>query len=294
MIEVRAPATSANLGSGFDVFGVALDKPADIVRLTKAERTSISVNGAGAEYIPEDPKKNTAGEVLRSLGVTARVEMDKGVRPSSGLGSSAASAAGVAVAANELYDLGLSDDELIHAAAQGEKVVSGEAHKDNVAPCIAGGFTVSDERTTAFDADFHVVVALPDIVISTRDARGALPSSVSIQQRSETVANASHVVAGVLKDDVEMVGAGMYDDVVEEARAPLIEGYDEARDAALDAGATGVTISGAGPALLAVCEREHKPDVAEAFVEGFWNAGVESRAFQARVGDGCQVVKRGR
>ncbi len=294
MIEVRAPATSANLGSGFDVFGVALDKPADIVRLSKADKTSISVEGAGANYIPEDPKKNTAGEVLRSLGVTARVEMDKGVRPSSGLGSSAASAAGVAVAANELYDLGLSQDGLIDAAAQGEKVVSGKAHKDNVAPCIAGGFTVSDDDTTAFEADFHCVVALPDIVVSTRDARGELPSSVSLEQRSTTVADASHVVAGVLRNDIGMIGRGMRDDVVEKARAPLIEGYDVAREAALDAGATGVTISGAGPALLAVCEREDKPDVAEAFVEGFWDAGVESRAFQARVGDGVQVVKRGR
>jgi len=294
MIEVRAPATSANLGSGFDVFGVALDKPADIVRLTEADRTSISVEGAGAEYIPEDPDKNTAGEVLRSLGVTGHVEIDKGVRPSSGLGSSAASAAGVAVAANELYGLGLSDDELIDAAAQGEKVVSGDAHKDNVAPCVAGGFTVSDETTTCFDAEFHCVVALPDIVVSTRDARGALPSSVSLEQRSETVADASHVVAGVLRDDVEMFGEGMYDDVVEEARAPLIEGYEVAREAALGAGAAGVTISGSGPALIAVCERSDKPDVAEAFVEGFWEAGVESRAFQARVGDGAQVVKRGR
>lgn len=91
-----------------------------------------------------------------------------------------------------------------------------------------------------------------------------------------------------------MLGEGMHDEVVEDARAPLIDGYEEAREAALSAGATGVTISGSGPALLAVCERDNKPDVAEAFVEGFWNAGVESRAFQARVGDGCQVVKRGR
>jgi homoserine kinase len=153
---------------------------------------------------------------------------------------------------------------------------------------------VSDEDTTAFEADFHCVVALPDIVVSTRHARDELPSSVSLEQRASTVADASHVVAGVLRDDVEMIGRGMRDEVVEKARTPLIDGYEVARDAALEAGATGVTISGAGPALLAVCEREDKPAVAEAFVESFWEAGVESRAFQARVGDGAQVVKRGR
>jgi len=282
------------LGSGFDVFGIALNKPADIVRLERAGETTIDVKGAGAQYIPEDPDDNAAGEVLRSLGVEARVEMDKGVRPSSGLGSSAASAAGVAVAADELYGLGLSNEELIEAAAQGERVVSGEAHKDNVAPCIVGGFTVSDDETEAFDADCHCVVALPDTVVSTRDARAALPSSVSLEERSSTVADASRVVAGVVRDDVELLGRGMRDEVVEEARAPLIDGYSEAREAALSAGATGVTISGAGPAVLAVCRRADKPDVAEALVEGFWRADVESRAYQARVGDGAQVVKRER
>ncbi|MDY6764873.1 MAG: homoserine kinase [Halobacteria archaeon] len=293
MIEVRAPATSANVGSGFDVFGIALDKPADLVRVEKSDSTSISVSGVGSQYIPEDPRRNTAGEVARQLGVSARIEIEKGVRPSSGLGSSAASAAGVAVALNALYGLGLSDDELIEAAAQGEKIVSNDAHKDNVAPCILGGFTVSDDNgTLRFDADFHCVVALPDLVVSTRDAREALPESVSLKQRAQTVSNASRVVAGVLKDDIELVGTGMHDEVVEDARSPLIKGYKRAKRTALEAGAKGVCISGAGPSILAVCEKELKRDVAEAFVEAFWEEGVESRAYQARVGEGVQVTGR--
>lgn len=294
MIEVRAPATSANVGSGFDVFGIALDKPADIVRVREANQTSISVEGMGSNYIPEDPRKNTAGEVARYLDVSMEIEIDKGVRPSSGLGSSAASAAGVAVAANELYDLGLTDQELIDAAAEGERVVSGDAHQDNVAPCVLGGFTVSGEETLRLPADFHCVVALPDLVISTSDAREALPSSVDLDDRARTVADASRVVAGVLRDDLELMASGMRDEVVEGVRSELIEGYGEAREIALEAGAAAVTISGAGPSLLAVCERERKPDVAEAFVEGFWSAGVEAKAYQARVGDGVQVVGKSR
>ncbi|MDY6776459.1 MAG: homoserine kinase [Halobacteria archaeon] len=294
MVEVRAPATSANLGSGFDVFGIALDKPADILRVEKADETSIEVRGAGSSFIPEDPKKNTAGEVARQLGVSARIEIDKGVRPSSGLGSSAASAAGVAVALDDLYGLDLSDDELIEAAAQGEKVVSGEAHKDNVAPCIKGGFSVSDpdNGTQSFETDFHCVVAVPEVVVSTRDARDALPSSVSLRERSKTVANASKVVAGVLEDDIRLIASGMCDPVVEDARSPLIDGYDAASQKAMKAGAEAVTISGAGPSLLGVCDKDVKSDVAEAFVEGFWEEGVESRAYQARVGEGVQVLKR--
>ncbi|MFB6122890.1 MAG: homoserine kinase, partial [Haloferacaceae archaeon] len=103
MITVRAPATSANLGSGFDVFGVALDRPADVVRVEKADRTTIEVTGYGAEYIPEDPAGNTVGAVADALDAPAHIHIDKGVRPSSGLGSSAASAAAAAVALNELY-----------------------------------------------------------------------------------------------------------------------------------------------------------------------------------------------
>lgn len=294
MIEVRAPATSANVGSGFDVFGIALDKPADIVRVREATSTSISVEGMGSNYIPEDPRKNTAGEVARYLDVSLEIEIDKGVRPSSGLGSSAASAAGVAVAANELYDLGLSDEELIEAAAQGERVVSGDAHRDNVAPCVLGGFTVSGDGTLRLPADFHCVVALPDLVISTSDARDALPESVGLDDRARTVADASRVVAGVLRDDLELMASGMRDEVVEGVRSELIEGFSEARETALEAGALAVTISGAGPSLLALCPRDRKPDVAEAFVEGFWSAGVEAKAYQARVGDGVQVVGKSR
>ena len=93
MLTVRAPATSANLGSGFDVFGVALDRPADVVRVTEADRTTISVTGAGSQFIPEDPEKNTVGAGAEALDAPAHIQIDKGVRPASGLGSSAASAA---------------------------------------------------------------------------------------------------------------------------------------------------------------------------------------------------------
>ncbi len=293
MVEVRAPATSANVGSGFDVFGVALDKPADIVRVERADETSIQVHGAGAQYIPEDPEKNTAGKVAEMLDAPAYIEIDKGVRPSSGLGSSAASAAGVAVALDELYDLGLTDQELVEAAAEGERVVSGSAHQDNVAPCIMGGFTVSgDDGTLQLPAEFYCVLALPDVIVSTSDGRDALPREVSLEQRATTVADASKVVAGVLQNDIDLLGRGMKDEVVENARAPLIDGYEDAKEAALDAGAAGVTISGSGPSVLAVCRREQRPDVAEALVEGFWSADVEAKAYQAKVGDGVQVLSR--
>ena len=154
MLRVRAPATSANLGSGFDTFGVALDRPSDVVAVEKADRTSIEVSGVGARFIPEDPEQNTVGAVADALDAPSRISIEKGVRPASGLGSSAASAAAAAVALNELYERGKSREELVPIAAEGEAVVSGDAHADNVAPSILGGFTIArDDGVTRLDAD---------------------------------------------------------------------------------------------------------------------------------------------
>ncbi|WP_132059490.1 homoserine kinase [Halorussus amylolyticus] len=292
MLTVRAPATSANLGSGFDVFGVALARPADVVRVERARETSIEVTGAGADFIPTDPAKNTAGVVARELDAPARIQIDKGVRPSSGLGSSAASAAGAAVALNELYDLGLSGEDLVWAAAEGEAAVSGDAHADNVAPSILGGFTiVTDHGITRIDADLPVVACLPETIVSTREARGAVPDSATVEQMVETVGNAATLVAGMCRDDPELVGRGMDDPVVTPARTPLIDGYDAVAGRARDAGATGVTVSGAGPAVLAVCRPGTRREVANAMVSGFADAGVEARAYQTEIGRGAELCR---
>ncbi|WP_313691214.1 homoserine kinase [Halorarum halobium] len=291
MVTARAPATSANLGSGFDTFGVALERPADTVSVERASETSIEVTGAGAQYIPEDPQGNTVGAVAEALDAPAHISIDKGVRPASGLGSSAASAAAAAVALNELYDRGRSREELVSIAAKGEAVVSGTAHADNVAPSLLGGFTiVRGEEVTRIDADVPLVACLPEVAVSTRDAREVVPDSLSMADHVETVGNAASLTAGMCRSDPSLVGAGMDDPVVTPARAELITGYDAVRDAALDAGATGVTVSGAGPSLLAVCHLEKRRGVAGAMVEAFSDAGVGSRAYQTGVGSGASLL----
>jgi homoserine kinase len=293
MLTVRAPATSANLGSGYDVFGAALTCPADVVRVERAEETTIEVTGAGAEYVPTDPAENTAGVVARELDAPARIRIDKGVRPSSGLGSSAASAAGAAVALNELYDRGRSREELVWLAAEGEAAVSGDAHADNVAPSILGGFTVVTPRgVTQIDADLPVVVCLPETVVSTRDARGVVPESASMDAMVETVGNAATLVAGMCRNDPELVGRGMTDPVVTPARAALIDGYDAVAEAAHEAGATGETVSGAGPAVLAVCrDWTCRRAVASAMVEAFGDAGIDAGAYQTEIGSGAEICR---
>jgi len=291
MITVRAPATSANLGSGFDVFGVALDRPADVIRVERADRTTIEITGVGSQYIPTDPNKNTVGAVVEALDAPAHIEIDKGVRPASGLGSSAASAAGAAVALNELYDRGLSRKELVPIAAEGEAVVSGAAHADNVAPSILGGFTIATAQgVTSVETDIPLVACLPEIAVSTRDARGVVPETASMPQVVETVGNAATLAVGMCQSDPELVGRGMADPLVTPARAKLITGYEQVATAAQNAGAAGVTVSGAGPSLLAVCRESQQRSVATAMLEAFADAGVEARAYQTRVSQGATLL----
>ncbi|PSQ30654.1 homoserine kinase [Halobacteriales archaeon SW_8_65_20] len=291
MLRVRAPATSANLGSGFDTFGVALDRPSDVVAVEKADRTSIEVSGVGARFIPEDPEQNTVGAVADALDAPARISIEKGVRPASGLGSSAASAAAAAVALNELYERQKSREELVPIAAEGEAVVSGDAHADNVAPSILGGFTIArDDGVTRLDADISLVVCLPELVISTRDARQVVPEQARMPAVVETVRNAATLTAGIARSDPTLVGRGMDDPVVTPARAELIDGYEQVRRAAFDAGASGVTISGAGPGILAVCPDGTQRDIALATIETFADAGIEARAFQTAIGSGATLL----
>lgn len=290
MVTVRAPATSANLGSGFDVFGVALDRPADIVRVEKAERTTLEVTGVGSQYIPEDPSRNTAGVVADALDAPAHIHIDKGVRPSSGLGSSASSAAAAAVALNELYDRGLSDDELVRVAAEGEAAVSGDAHADNVAPSILGGFTiVREDGIESVKTDVPLVACLPEIVVSTRDARGVVPDRVEMHDVVHTVGSAATMTLGMVRGDPVLVGRGMDERIVTPKRAELITGYEDACEAAKDTGATGVTVSGAGPAVLAVCREGTRRDVAGAMLDAFEDADVDARAYRSRVGEGATI-----
>ena len=291
MVTVRAPATSANLGSGFDVFGAALSRPADVVAVERAPETTIEVTGVGAQYIPEDPEQNTVGAVVEALDAPARIRIDKGVRPASGLGSSAASAAGAAVALNRLYDRGLSREELVPIAAEGEAVVSGVAHADNVAPSILGGFTVTTAAgTRSVDAAIPLVVCLPDVAVSTRDARRVVPDTASMDDLVETVGNAATLAVGMCRSDPDLVGAGMTDSVVTPERARLITGYDAVREAAIGAGATGVTVSGAGPAVIAACRTRARTGVAAAMIDAFADAGIDARAYQTEIGRGSTVV----
>ncbi len=292
-ITVKAPATSANLGSGFDVFGIALQIPYDIIELEPQDVTEIKVDGVGRDLISTDPAKNTAGITASELGCNAKITVHKGIRPCSGLGSSAASAAGAALGLNELFGLRLSENELIRAAVKGEKVVSGAAHADNVAAALLGGFTIANgENVIQLEPpDIGIVAVLPDISVETRAARSILPPKVSLEDLVFNVGNASSLVIGMVTGNLELIGRSMQDRIITPVRSKLIPCYEDVRESALEAGAAGATISGSGPAMIAVCEFDRRGEIADAMVGAFNRNGIKSEPFITRPGSGAEIVK---
>lgn len=308
-VAVEAPASSANLGPGFDVFALAWDRPRDRVELDSegAERLSVAIESVGNIKTPAVAARNGAGAVClavaRDFKVKERIaiRITKGVPIGLGMGSSGASAAAAVFAMNELFGLGLSGDDMIYYAGKGEAVTSGAAHYDNVAAAVLGGFVVvsATERPSAvkFDAppDLSLVVVTPALELPERKteySRSILPKKVELKKMVSNVANASLIVSGFARGDVEMIGKGMDDRVVEQARKRLIPGYDAVRRHALEAGAAGVCISGAGPSMLAVLDRrKYDPRaVMDNMVAGFGEEGVESDGFVTKVGGGAALV----
>lgn len=262
-ITVAAPASTANLGPGFDVFGLALDCFADIVSVTKTDKPGITITG---DDIPTDPAKNTAGIVAgmmtRDLGLPGGLDISitKNVPVGCGLGSSAASAAAAAVAVNMLFDLRLDSNAIVKFAGAGEMASAGTIHYDNVAASAIGNFVLVktdplDIITVSPPRDLVLCVSIPlgqrDIEKKTEKARKVLPPSVSLRDHVYNMSNAAAMVSGFFTGDLKLIGSAMRDVIVEPARGRTIPGYDAVRRHAMDAGALGVAISGAGPSMIA-------------------------------------------
>jgi homoserine kinase len=294
-LKIKAPATAANLGAGFDVFGMALENPYDVIELETNDSLEIVIKGknAGDIPIPTEPLKNTAGFVASKLGCNVKITIYKGIVPGSGLGSSAAPAAGTVFGLNKMFELGFSLDELVWLAAKGEIVSAGVEHADNVAAALFGGFTiVHGNRVIALSpVDIGIVAILPDLVVNTRDARAILPKSLSLEDFVFNVGSASMMVVGMLHNDLELIGGSMQSRTIESARAKLIPGYLDVRNSALRANASGVAISGSGPAMVAVCALDEREEVASAMVDAFARSEIGSEVFITTVGRGAEILE---
>lgn len=292
-LKVKVPATSANLGAGFDVFGIALETPFDIIEVEKSQKIEITVTGRDSQHVPTDPRRNTAGIVASILKKPVKLAIHRNIPLSSGLGSSAAPAAGVAFALNEMYALGLSREELVWTAAQGEKAVSGAAHADNVAPAIYGGFVIvhKDKIISLMPENIGIVAVHPAIIVSTRTARAILPKKLTLSDISFNTGSAASMVVGMMKSDIRLIGESMENRVIEGIRSKLIKGYAHVKKSALRAGAAGVTISGSGPTMIAVCRMNERENIAEAMTQAFSKSHISSEAFITTIGKGIEIIE---
>ena len=305
-----APCSTANLGPGYDVFGLSFDAFEDIVRIDRMPGTSmqISMKVVGEDFIsiPADIDANSAGLVIKKMSRDFNISSDldvsilKRVPVGFGMGSSAASAAAAAIAFDGLFDLRIEKEKLIEYAAEGEIASAGTKHYDNVSGAILGGFVIvrTSPRLEFIridpPEDLVLVIAVPTIRQSARKtelARSVLPNHVPLKSVVHNVSNASTIVAGFVLKDIQMIAKGIDDIIVEPARMFLIPGYDAVKRNALRSGALAVTISGAGPSMVSFLETEKNATrVAESMAAGFKEVKIESRTYICKPSAGGKVV----
>lgn len=273
-ITVHSPATVANMVCGFDVLGFAVNEPYDEMHICFTEQPGITIINKDDFHLPTDPEWNVAGAALLAMmeeinePVGFELSICKHIKPGSGVGSSAASAAGAVAAANRLLNNRFSKEDLVRFAMNGEKLASGVKHADNIAPCIYGGVTLI---RSIFPLDIieltapplYVTIVHPQIEVRTSDARGILKQQVLLKDAIRQWGNIAGLVAGLLKKDYELIGRSLEDVLIEPVRSILIPGFDQVKRQSKEAGALGGGISGSGPSIFMLSQDEATAEAVE-------------------------------
>ena len=283
-----SPASVGNVAVGFDILGHSLAGPGDIATVRRIAEPVVRVAQIRGSVpgLPMRAEDNTAGAALIALRDALalphgfEIELDKGIALGSGLGGSAASCVAALVAANALLDAPLSREALYPFAMAGEAVASGGLHGDNVGPMLVGGLVLATaDRLVPIDvpAHWYCAVVRPHFALETRVARAALAAPFALHEFVVQSASLAQVLLGCERGDAALVRAGLRDHLVEPRRASLIPGFAAVKQAALDAGAMGASISGAGPSVFAWFEgRDAAAAAAAAMVAAFAAAGLGS------------------
>ena len=260
-VIVHAPATVANLVCGFDVLGMAINQPQDIMEVELIDEPVIKIKHLDQFNLSTEPKKNVVGVALQALinaykkPIGFTLTINKIIKPGSGLGSSAASAAGAVVAANHLLNNHFTKNQLVEFAMYGEELAGGSKHADNVAPCIYGGICLirSNDPLDIIELnvpEFFVTVVHPQIEIKTSEARAILPKEILLKDAVIHWGNVAGLVAGFMKYDYDLIANSLKDNLIEPYRSKLIPGFNEVKICSYSAGAIGGGISGSGPSIF--------------------------------------------
>jgi len=296
-VRVRIPATTANLGPGFDCLGMALDVH-NTIEMDFDIQTTVEVTGFGAESLSSGPEHLVARSAMllavRTEKIVAgwKLRQHNDIPLARGMGSSSAAIVGGLVAANALLETELTNEELLKLA------VEIEGHPDNVAPALLGGLVVccTDEdglRVARFEppAGLKACLAIPDYEVSTEAARKVMPAQIPHGDGVFNTCHSTAVLAALVSGDMELLGHAMKDRLHEPYRAPLVKGMDACVAAAKEAGAHAAALSGSGPTIVAFAT-ENEDAIVQAMVDTLRSAGVSCRgcvAGMSREGAGIVV-----
>ena len=302
-IKIKTPATVANLVCGFDVLGMCLHDPYDEMEIRLLDEKKVVIKSADGYELPSDPAQNTAGapllELLKEVPEERGFEINihKHIKPGSGLGSSAASAAGAVIGANALLDNPFSKIDLVRFAMFGEKVASGVKHADNVAPCIYGGITLI---RSVFPLDIisipapylFVTVVHPQIEVRTSDARQILRTEVLLKDAIKQWGNIAGLVAGFMQCDYDLISRSLEDVIIEPVRSILIPGFDDVKKQCKEAGALGGGISGSGPSIFMLSKDEPTATAVEKIMQSIYQRiGLEHFTYVTTINtSGCTII----
>lgn len=267
-IKLFCPATIANVSCGFDVLGLCLDTVGDEMIIRKTTKKGVYIVKIVGQNLPLEAEKNVAGVAALALlkevdaPVGFEIEIYKNIKPGSGIGSSAASAAGAVFGINELLGNPFSRSELVTFAMQGESLASGAAHADNVAPALLGGFTLVrgysplDVIKIHTPAELYATIIHPQIEVKTSDARSVLKKNVPLKSAITQWGNLGGLISGLYTEDYNVISRCLHDEIIEPLRSVLIPGFYEVKHASVEAGALGSGISGSGPSIFALSRGE--------------------------------------
>ena len=304
-LKIFAPATVANVSCGFDSLGFAVDAIGDEMTFTKTTEKGVKITNITGADLTYDVDKNAASAVVKKILNEANADfgieltIHKGFSPGSGLGSSAASAAGAAFGANQLLGNIYSELELTKFAMFGEEVACGTPIADNVSAAIYGGFVLVRSYNPLeiiklpVPNELRVIAIHPQIEVKTKDARDVLPTEIALKDAVTQWANVGGLISGLYSDNYELISNSLVDIIVEPVRKALIPHFDDVKNAAINSGALGAGISGSGPTIFALCKGDKiAKEVYKSIQESYKNTGIDFEMFISKVNpSGMKILK---
>lgn len=304
-LKVFSPATVANVSCGFDSLGFAVDTVGDEMTFTKTASKGVKITSITGATLSYNVDENAASAVVQKMLIAAKADfgveltISKGYSPGSGLGSSAASAAGAAFGTNQLLGNIYSKLELVKFAMFGEEVACGSQIADNVAAAIYGGFVLIRSYAPLeivklpVPKELRLVAIHPQVEVKTKDAREVLPKQIDLKDAITQWANVGGLISGLYTNDYNLISNSLVDIIVEPYRKKLIPSFDDVKNAGLKSGALGAGISGSGPTIFALCKGDTSAsDVHSAINESYKNTGIDYTLFTSKINNqGIKILE---